>query len=229
MNSKKIISSSFLVILFFFSTWWGLTWFKSYFEPLYQFERIENNHGVFKEFYKNGRLKIYEEYFKGKRHGKFLFLSENGDTLEFFNYKEGKKHGAFSYYTQNGELVWMQVFSLDTLIQDTILNDSLYKYDFKAFETGMMTFEQSCASCHQTNEELMLFSDTIFSVANIDSIHVCLVDTLADTMAIKTYYQFDKNQLDAVKSYILDLKTQNQKKNLPNAIQRSLRKKIVRK
>jgi hypothetical protein len=213
--------------MLFASALLGIKAFENYYNPLFEFEKISNNNGVFKEYFKNGKLKSHEEYLNGLKHGKSIFFNEKGDTLEFFNFEFGKKHGWFKYFTNDGKPVWIQIYKHDTLVQDTILNDSLYNFVFKAYDTGMLTFDQSCANCHTSNDEIALFHDTLLTVEKLDTTHLCIVDTIPDEKTRMQYLSFNSKQLQALKFYINELKRDYNQKKQPQNIPRGRRKKIV--
>jgi hypothetical protein len=205
----------------------GLLKLNSFYNPLYDFEKQENNHGLYRDFYPNGKLKSYEAYFKGQKNGPSILFDENGDTIEFANYQLGKRHGQFRYYSHSRQLVQVQVFDCDKLIQDTIFNYLLYRYDYKAFETGLMTFEKSCLWCHQAAESAKLVTDTLFTTPRLDSIHLCVLDTLDQPLATHSYLSFNQKELEAIKFYLLTLQKENNSLR-NNGLTRTFRKRIAK-
>lgn len=200
---------------------------KSYYEPLYQFEKKENNNGIFKEYFKNGQLKSFESYYKGSRHGISYYLTEKGDTNEIHNYYLGKRHGNFKYFTENGLLVIEELYIMGKREQRVIVNDSLYNYDYMAYQTGLMAFEKSCADCHQTIDEIVKFQDTTLYINKLDSIHLCLLDTLSDTTYRIKYMKTNLNEIDAIRYYILKTKEANLNSDPQFRIIRNTRRKIA--
>jgi hypothetical protein len=199
----------------------------NYYEPLYQFEKKENNNGIFKEYYKNGKLKSFESYFKGTRHGLSYYLTEKGDTNEIHNYYLGQRHGNFKYFTENGSLVIEELYLNGMRQQRVIVNDSLYTYDYMAYQTGLMAFEHACADCHQSIDEIVTFQDSSLYINRLDSIHLCLLDTLSDTTYSAKYLKFNLNELDAIKHYILKTKEANFNNDPQFRIIRNTRRKIA--
>ena len=79
--------------------------------------------GLWKEYYKNGKIAVEEIYFNGKLNGEYKSYHENGNVWCIGNYNNGNKEGNFEIYNQSGKLIIILQF----------VNNRLVKQDF--FET----------------------------------------------------------------------------------------------
>ena len=201
--------------------------FNYIYQPLYSFEQLENNHGTYTELYPGGHIKSIENYLKGKRHGNSIFLNPQGDTLKITNYFNGKKHGYFNYYTTSGKVVINELYDRDSLVFKKIVNDSLYYYDYMARETGMMAYERACYDCHQSVNEMIGFQDSLLFLPKLDTIHLCIIDTISVGNVQKQYLELNKNELEAIKFYIQDKKIENSQKTQPTRFFRNEKKRIA--
>ncbi len=225
VKKNWILSICFCVLL---CLGYGLVFlFKIYYNPLYEFETIENNNGVFREFYATGKIKSIESYFKSLRHGKSIYFSEKGDTLEYQNYVFGKKEGDFFYYTKSGKLVIVETYKNDVRKYRNILNDSLYQYEYMAYETGLNMFENNCSNCHSTIEEIVKFKDSTMVMNKLDSIHLCILDSLVDTITLKNYLKINESDIRVIQFYKNEIIENNTKNKNKFIINRNTRKRIV--
>ena len=72
--------------------------------------------GLWKEYYKSGKIAAIELYQKGKLHGLYKSYHENGNIWSTGNYNQGNKEGKFEIYDQQGKLILIQHYSQDKLI-----------------------------------------------------------------------------------------------------------------
>lgn len=227
MSFKKLVLLIFSCLVIFGLSYVLIQYFTRYYDPLYKFEKQKNNHGVFREYYSSGELKSLETYYKSERHGLSIYFNPLGDTIEYGSYNLGQKHGIFKFFTISGKLVVQDVYNDGFLIQHYIVNDSLYRYEYKAIETGFTAFEQGCASCHSSIDEIKEFKDTSLYFNRLDTIHLCLLDTLTDTTLFKNYISVQKNQLESIRFYIQNIKESSKNQNNQIRIDRNIRKRIV--
>jgi hypothetical protein len=204
-----------------------IQYFTRYYDTLYKFEKQKNNHGVFREYYSDGELKSLETYYKSERHGLSIYFSRIGDTIEYGTYNLGQKHGIFKFFTNSGKLVIQDVYNNGFLIQHYIVNDSLYQYEYKATETGFNAFEHACAGCHSSIDEIKEFKDTSLFFNRLDTIHLCLLDTISDSTTLKNYILIQKNQLESIRFYIQNIKESSKNQKNQIRINRNIRKRIV--
>lgn len=71
-------------------------------------EYVEKNgkiSGIYKEFYKNGKLKKKTHYLDGVKHGRSVLYYKSGNIQQEFNYKNGEKNGWFKKYDEDGGLL----------------------------------------------------------------------------------------------------------------------------
>lgn len=224
---KKILLVGFAAFFVFVLAFILVFLFKQYYQPLYNFEKTENNNGVYREYYVNGQLKSFEEYFKGQRNGKSVYFNQKGDTLESFEFYLGERHGESRYFTKNGDLVVLDIYDLGKLIYHKITNDSLYLYEYKAFDTGLLSFEQSCAECHSSNDEIVNFKDTSLTINSLDTLHLCLLDTIENTNTKANYYRINTQELNTIKYFIDILKDSKNEQKQQFRINRNQKKRIV--
>lgn len=78
--------------------------------------------GLWKEYYKNGKIAAIELYQDGKLHGYYISYHENGNIWAIGNYNQGSKEGKFEIYDQQGELILVQHFDQDILITEPLPN-----------------------------------------------------------------------------------------------------------
>jgi antitoxin component YwqK of YwqJK toxin-antitoxin module len=62
--------------------------------------------GVFKSYYKTGKITEILNYKAGKLNGNTKRFADNGVLLDDLNYKNGKLEGAAKYYNINGKLIY---------------------------------------------------------------------------------------------------------------------------
>ena len=186
----------------------------------YDFE-VKNNHGKYQEYYSNGLVKSIDEYENGIRDGISISFHENGDTSSVTNYINGYKHGLSKLYSSSGELVEVEEYKLGTMVLDTTLNDSLYKYDLYAFETGLQLYKTSCESCHTVSE----FQEVNFvGSISLDTLHLALMDS---TVLDSTYFaNVTTKDLETLVNYISEHHQKEKPKKIPFLV---FRKKYTRK
>ena len=186
----------------------------------YDFE-VKNNHGKYQEYYSNGLVKSIDEYENGIRDGISISFHENGDTSSVTNYINGYKHGLSKLYSSSGELVEVEEYKLGTMVLDTILNDSLYKYDLYAFETGAQMFTTNCESCHNTSE---FKTENYPEKINLDTIHVALIDSMVLDSAY--FSNVTPTDVETLVNYISEKHQKEKRKKIPFLV---YRKKYTRK
>jgi hypothetical protein len=201
--------------------------FGNYYNPTYNFDKQANNNGVYKEYFKNGKLKSIESYYNSMRHGFSIYYLENGDTLSFENYNLGQKHGDFSYYTQSGTLVIEEKYENGLRTYRNIINDSLFQFEYMAYDTGLNAFENSCSGCHSSVEEVVNFQYTSLYMNALDTIHLCILDSIQDTLITNTYLRLTPEQIQVIQLYIQQIKLANAPKENQFMINRNTKKRIV--
>ena len=72
---------------------------------IYNVNKAGQKHGSYKEYFKNGKLKISCKYNKGKLHGRYTRKSKKGKKVVEKTYKNGELHGVYSTYDKKGKLV----------------------------------------------------------------------------------------------------------------------------
>jgi len=79
----------------------------------------ENNQdGLVRWFYPDGKLKAECNYEAGKLHGISNYYFENGNIKARENYKEGKLHGLCKTYFETGEIQTEVYYKFGVLIKD---------------------------------------------------------------------------------------------------------------
>lgn len=136
------------------------------------FELSQNNHGVYQEYYPSGQLKSLDTYSKGLRNGVSIQFNQNGDTTQLHDYHQGQQHGVAKYFVEGEVLVLTERYQFGELIDREVLNDSLYRYQFLAYETGQSLFEVQCQSCH-LDQNLITDWNAVTKVEkqNLDKVH----------------------------------------------------------
>lgn len=184
-------------------------------EPL---SSIKNNHGTYIEYFNNNSIKLVSNYAHGKKHGPQLYFKENGDTLKTENYHAGLLNGLGYTYDSRGERIIQEYFYQGEKTSENILNDSIYKYDVLALETGESIFTQHCSSCHALKQNLNLGSLTSLPE---DSTHSFLMDSeIKDTSATIALLQVDKTVLI---QYLESLKPNKRESRIPLLVFRKKR------
>lgn len=61
-------------------------------------------HGVYKEYFRDGRVEIEGEYANGKQNGTWKKYNKDNIMYQLKSYKNGKKHGKFESYSFDGTL-----------------------------------------------------------------------------------------------------------------------------
>lgn len=67
-------------------------------------------------FYKNGSIRLTEEFIKGKRDGAYTSYYQNGNIDEMGTFKNGLKHGIFSKYNEQGFLAFSNYYYNNAMI-----------------------------------------------------------------------------------------------------------------
>ncbi|HNV52475.1 MAG TPA: hypothetical protein PKM28_06265 [Tenuifilaceae bacterium] len=67
-------------------------------------------------FYKNGSIRLKEEFFKSKREGVYTSYYQNGNIDEVGIFKNGLKHGIFSKYNEQGFLAFSNYYYNNKMI-----------------------------------------------------------------------------------------------------------------
>ncbi len=73
--------------------------------------------GTWEEFYKNGQLRVQENFKEGKKHGPFKLYFETGELHQRGDYKEGKQIGLWETFYKSGVLQEKNVFKKGTLCE----------------------------------------------------------------------------------------------------------------
>ena len=76
--------------------------------------------GVFKSYYKNGKITEILNYKSGLLHGNSKRYADNGTLLDDLNYKEGKRQGLAAFYNLEGELILKGTYENDHKTDDWI-------------------------------------------------------------------------------------------------------------
>jgi len=71
--------------------------------------------GLWKEYYKNGKIAVEESFLDGKLHGNIRSYHENGNIWCIGKYNQGDKNGKFEIYDQEGKLILVQHYNQDKL------------------------------------------------------------------------------------------------------------------
>ena len=64
----------------------------------YEKDGEEVLHGLFKEYYEDGKIRIEYNYKNDEFNGLCKRYDEDGELESEYNYKDGKRHGLFKYY-----------------------------------------------------------------------------------------------------------------------------------
>lgn len=173
-------------------------------------ESIKNNHGTYFEYFSNGNVKRISNYTNGEKDSLQLFFNTKGDTLKSIYFKKGLKQGISTFYDSKGEPVKTEFYFSGKKYSETILNDSIYRYDFLASETGGSIFNSSCSSCHtsKTLTQAIGFKKTDWDVTH-DSLPTFIN---SDSSKLE---RISEIELEVVQKYILDLSKEEKQTKIP--------------
>ncbi len=87
-----------------------------------QYDKNKLKTGLWKEYYKNGKIASEESFLDGKLHGYFRSYHENGNIWCIGNYNQSNKEGKFEIYDQQEKLILIQNYNQDKLINQATLN-----------------------------------------------------------------------------------------------------------
>lgn len=82
----------------------------------YSLERKVRN-GLWRKFYKGGRLASEEEYVNGKEHGLRREWHENGQLSSEGEYVNGMKQGLWLEFNPHGDVIFNGIYDKDQLIK----------------------------------------------------------------------------------------------------------------
>ena len=191
--------------------------------------------GAIHEYYGDSTLKLIERFEKGVLSGKSVYYYPNGKIERISYFKNGVKTGYEYHFANDGSLVYMVKYSFGEVVEENIINDSLYKYDLQIVEHGRLTFKNNCGHCHNNGlrnltNELQILKDTLKTgLISIDSLHYIFADSIKyEPSFIDSLYanndSLDLNDIHAVIKYI-DQK--NQKRTFPVVKQLKVRSKRI--
>jgi antitoxin component YwqK of YwqJK toxin-antitoxin module len=75
------------------------------------YNKSEQQHGVMKIFYDNGKLKYEGNFNNGKEHGTIKFYRDSGKLVTEENYKNGVLHGYCKSYYENEDKAWEKKYN----------------------------------------------------------------------------------------------------------------------
>ena len=72
--------------------------------------------GIWKEYYKSGKILAEESYKSGELHGIYKSFHPNGNLWSYGNYENGYKEGKFEIFSTQGILIIIQYYNKDKLV-----------------------------------------------------------------------------------------------------------------
>lgn len=111
-------------------------------------QKLPFTDGYYSRYYSTGELKSEEFLMSGMKHGVWKYFYKNGKLKSRIPYYKDQIEGKISHYHSNGELIYQEAIINGKLISKKIFNDSLYKYEISAYLHGKTLFETSCDNCH---------------------------------------------------------------------------------
>ncbi|MBL6963144.1 MAG: hypothetical protein ISR55_04925 [Bacteroidetes bacterium] len=76
--------------------------------------------GIWTEYYANGEISSVELYQDGKLHGNYKSFHKNGHIWATGKYNHGCKEGKFELYDQDGNLILIQQYCKDTIVESAV-------------------------------------------------------------------------------------------------------------
>lgn len=153
--------------------------------------------GAIKTLYADSTLKSKVDYLGGLKHGKSIHYFRNGKIQMLENYQKGKLEGKGYYFSNSGGLVNINTYKGGEVIEEVVLNDSLYNYELYRIDYGMHLYEIRCKSCHENtpddfNSALQMVQDSTKGSKSVSilALHKKIdiktsFDSLADTSHLK--------------------------------------------
>ena len=81
--------------------------------------QANQRHGVWKSYFKNGKIQSLNNFFEGLNHGDYILYKENGGVLIEGEYDMSKQTGQWNSYDQEGNLINTKYYDQEgTLIEE---------------------------------------------------------------------------------------------------------------